>query len=64
VYDIFSSSWPTFVPLSERLANGHTDKTTSGHDIQLNPDLIVALEKAPEVNEAQVTYISDYYFCS
>lgn len=37
---------------------GRNDKTTNDRKVQLNPDLIVALEKAPEVNEAQVTYIS------
>jgi len=59
VKDILESSWPTFLPLPERMMNGHlgviwagTDKTTSAAEIQLNPDLIVALEKAPEVSEA------------
>jgi hypothetical protein len=58
VKDILESSWPTFVPLPEQFVDGHlgviwgqTDKTTTP-EIQLNPDLIVALEKAPEVSEA------------
>ena len=62
VKDILESSWPTFIPLPERMANGrlgviwgYTDKTTTASEIQLNPDLIVALENAPEVSEARVT---------
>ena len=57
VKDILEKSWPTFVPLPERTANGQlgviwgqTDKVTTDSEIQLNPDLIVALEKAPEVS--------------
>ena len=59
VKDILESSWPAFLPLPERMVNGNlgvirgqTDKTTTASEIQLNPDLIVALEKAPEVSEA------------
>ena len=57
VKDILEKSWPTFVPLPERMANGQlgviwgqTDKVTTDSEIQLDPDLIVALEKAPEVS--------------
>jgi hypothetical protein len=56
---IIESSWPTCVPLPERLVNGRlgviwgqTDKKTTASEIQVNPDLIVALEKAPKVSEA------------
>jgi len=59
VLDILFSSWPTLVPLPERMMDGHlgviwghTDKTTSESELQLNPDLVVALEMAPEVSEA------------
>ena len=57
VKDILEKSWPTFVPLPEQTANGQlgviwgqTDKVTTDSEIQLDPDLIVALEKAPEVS--------------
>ena len=59
VKDILESSWPTFLPLPEEMMNGHlgviwgqADKKTTASEIQLNPDLIVALEKAPAVSEA------------
>ena len=59
VKGILESSWPTFVPVPERMANGdlgviwgQTDKLTTVSEIQLNPDLIVALENAPEVSKA------------
>ena len=59
VKDIFSSSWPTFVPVPKHQADGHlgviwsrAEKGTSMSEVQLNPDLIEALEKASEVNEA------------
>lgn len=60
VKGILESSWPTFVPVPERMARngdlgvtwGQTDKMTTVSEIQLNPDLIVALENAPEVSKA------------
>ena len=58
ILDILSLSWPTLVPLPERMMDGHlgviwghTDKTTSASELQLNPDLVVAFEAAPEVSE-------------
>ena len=63
VKDILKTSWPTFSPLPEQLANGdlgviwgHTDKTTTASEIHLNPDLIVALENAPEVSVLNLPY--------
>jgi len=50
VKDILESSWPAFLPLPERMVNGNLGVIRG--QIQLNPDLIVALEKAPEVSEA------------
>lgn len=59
VNQIFSLSWPSFVPLAERLLAdehlgwiwGQTDKKSNLSELQLNPDMIVALERAPEVSE-------------
>ena len=60
IIEMISSSWPIFIPLVERhMSNpstvvwGYVDKS-SELEVQLNPDLVSALESTPEVSLAQV----------
>ncbi|KIM44879.1 hypothetical protein M413DRAFT_25287 [Hebeloma cylindrosporum] len=62
VNTIFTSFWPTFAPLPERLMDGHLgvvwseteEKTTGVFELRLNPDLIVALEKTTEGSDLSI----------
>jgi len=54
-----SSSWPTFIPLVEQYMSNpstvvwaYVDKSSPMPEVQLNPDLVSALESAPEVSLA------------
>jgi hypothetical protein len=62
IIETISSSWPTFIPLVERhMSNpskvvwAYVDKSSSALEVQLNPDLVSALESTPEASLAQVT---------
>ena len=53
------SSWPTFIPLVEKYVSNpstvvcaYVDKSLSALEVQLNPDLVSALESTPEVSLA------------
>jgi len=55
--DALAAFWPTFIPLLEQWMDsrngvvwGNTEKSTIASEIQLNSDLIIALENAPEVS--------------
>ena len=62
IIKMISSSWPIFIPLVEQHMShpstvvwGYVDKSSSELEVQLNPDLVSALESTPEVSLAQVT---------
>jgi hypothetical protein len=59
IQDTFLSSWPTFLPLREqhmldpsKVNWAFIDKSTSSHEIQINPDLVSALESTSKVSVA------------
>jgi len=61
IIEIISSSWPTFIPLVEQYMSnpltvvwGYVDKSSLALEVQLNPDLVSALEITPEVSLVQV----------
>ena len=61
IIETISSSWPTFIPLVEQYMSnpstvvwGYVDKSSPALEVQLNPDLVSALEDTPKVSLAQV----------
>src|SRR5260221_5900305 len=59
IIETISSSWPTFIPLVEQYMSNpstvvwaYVDKSSKALEVQLNPDLVSALENTPEVSLA------------